>query len=122
MPTGLQPVSFNHSDIPPSVSEGECRAFIRPGPGKQWATSLDLEVGVFRTTEKDLRAPSERWRRDEPAPPVGDEHEEAVAAGAIEQLRHAVPALVPAAGAQGHLPSSVAKTRGRLDLHPQEPT
>jgi hypothetical protein len=57
---------------------------------------LDLELGVFWPAELDRGRTTEPVCRDEPPPPVADQHEDEVASRRVESLDQPGPTLVPA--------------------------
>ncbi len=58
--------------------------------------------------------------RNEPASPVTHQSKQVVVSGRIEILDDPVPALVAAAGADGHVPAILPEDRRRLDLNPHD--
>src|SRR5258708_6338730 len=90
-PHDLQSCPFDRSGTPPGPSS----IAIEASTSAQRPPRLDLEVGVLRATEHDLRCPLDGGGGNRPASPVGHEHEQPVTARWTEALRETIPTLVP---------------------------
>ena len=76
----LQRISFNHSDIPPSVRSAIVEPSLGPVVLKQRTPSSDLELRVFRAAKADRGRALDPVRGNEPAPSITYMDEEVVTA------------------------------------------
>src|SRR3954462_8904872 len=101
----LQRISFGRSDIPPSQSGGDCRGALFVFAAGQRPPCFNLELGVLRPTERDVRIAAQRVRWDAPPTTVAHDHGQVVAALRIEALDEPVPALVTTPRAHRDVPA-----------------
>src|SRR3954468_12575916 len=103
---GLQPISFNHSDIPP---RGVAAAILERRREsvrctREWGAGFDFEPRVLRPAEEDRGAAFEFARRDEPAAAISYVNEQVIEPRWIEPLHDTTPTPVAAPCAERHLP------------------
>src|SRR5437763_6770399 len=116
----VQRISFNHSDIPPSVRSAIVEPPLWAVLAQQRASWLDLVLRVLRASKSNLVASANGVRWDKPAAAVAHEDEDVIAARWVEPLHHTVPALVPSARAEPHLPTVFPEEGRGLHLDADE--